>query len=756
MIPYLREIACRAMPCGAPSPIDAKRSVLPNRRVLFLNPTHIRKSGTFPQPLTQLCKTRQRARRVDFHSAIVKVARVASELELSGRTRDKGTKADALYPSADEVKLGGGSHSALFPRTLGYPTIAALHTIIKVLRRYRSQRFVVETNQSQRFPQIFFKFVDGFQLGSQSRLFPAVRREKELLESTVDQLADATRHDDTRSLHHPRRLSRHILQHGGVAVAADPYAGAASRGHGKACFPQFLHALIKGAFFGFFPPEKHSGPIIMARMAFILSLDEGTTSARAALYDEAGCMVSMESTPIDCYYPHPGWVEQDALEIWRSQLDATRRLMEKTGIPARDILAAGITNQRETTIVWERSTGLPVAPAIVWQCRRTADYCAELAASLDGPQVTATTGLVIDAYFSASKIRWILEHIPEARSKARDGELLFGTVDTWLIWNLTGGAAHVTDPSNASRTMLMNLRTGEWDDDLLRIFDVPRAMLPSIMPSCGLVGSTTVFGAVIPITGVAGDQQAALAGQACFRAGLSKNTYGTGCFALLHTGKRMPISKHRLLATRAASTGAASFAIEGSVFIAGAAIQWLRDKLGLISTAADSEALAVAVADNGGAYFVPAFVGLGAPHWDSGARGLLTGITAATSQAHIARAALESIAYQTRELVAAMEADSGERLSELRVDGGASVNNFLMQFQADILGRPIVRPVDIETTALGAAYLAGLACGFWKSVAEIESFWRADRRFEPQMDSTVRERLFGEWKAAVARCRSNL
>jgi glycerol kinase len=491
-------------------------------------------------------------------------------------------------------------------------------------------------------------------------------------------------------------------------------------------------------------------------MAFILSLDEGTTSARAALYDEAGGVVSMESSPIACHYPHPGWVEQDAVEIWGAQIEATRRLIEKTGVAPGDIAAAGITNQRETTVVWERATGQPVAPAIVWQCRRTADFCAELAASLDGPQITAATGLVIDAYFSASKIRWILEHVPEARSKARDGELLFGTVDTWLIWNLTESAVHVTDPSNASRTMLMNLRTGDWDDDLLRIFDVPRAMLPAIRPSSAVIGTTKLLGGEIPIAGVAGDQQAALAGQACFRAGLSKNTYGTGCFALLHTGESAPVSRHRLLATRAASTGAAaSFAIEGSVFIAGAAIQWLRDKLGLIATAADSEALAVSVADNGGVYLVPAFVGLGAPHWDSGARGLLTGITAATSRAHIVRAALESIAYQVRELVAAMEADSGERLSELRVDGGASVNNFLMQFQADILGRPIVRPVDIETTALGAAYLAGLACGFWKSVAEIESFWRADRRFEPQMDSGVRERLFGEWKSAVARCRSN-
>ncbi len=495
----------------------------------------------------------------------------------------------------------------------------------------------------------------------------------------------------------------------------------------------------------------------MAGMAFILSLDEGTTSARAVLYDEAGRVVSMESTPIAGRYPHPGWVEQDALEIWNAQLEATRRLIEKTAIAPRDIVAAGITNQRETTIVWERATGRPIAPAIVWQCRRTANFCAELAASLNGPQITAATGLVIDAYFSASKIRWILDHAPEARSKARDGELLFGTVDTWLIWNLTAGAAHVTDPSNASRTMLMNLATGDWDDGLLRIFDVPRAMLPSIRPSSGVVGTTTLFGAEIPIAGVAGDQQAALAGQACFRAGLSKNTYGTGCFALLHTGQRQAVSKHRLLVTRAASTSAAAtFAIEGSVFIAGAAIQWLRDKLGLIKTAADSEQLALSAPDNGGVYLVPAFVGLGAPHWDSGARGLLTGITAATSPAQIARAALEAIAYQTRELVAAMEADSGERLSELRVDGGAAVNNFLMQFQADILGRPIVRPVDIETTALGAAYLAGLACGFWKSVGEIESFWRAERRFEPQMESGVRERLFGEWKSAVNRCRSAL
>src|SRR3989442_13954402 len=369
-------------------------------------------------------------------------------------------------------------------------------------------------------------------------------------------------------------------------------------------------------------------------MAFILSLDEGTTSARAVLYDEAGRIVSLESNPITCVYPDPGWVEQDALEIWRAQLDAARRLLDKTGAALRDIVATGITNQRETTIVWDRVSGRPVAPAIVWQCRRTADFCAELAASADARRLPAGNGLVIDAYFSGSKIRWILDHTPGARSKARDGELLFGTVDTWLIWNLTGGAAHVTDPSNASRTMLMNLQTGQWDDDLLRIFDVPRAMLPSIRPSSGVVGMAKQLGGEIPIAGVAGDQQAALAGQACFRAGLSKNTYGTGCFALLHTGSRVPVSKHRLLATRAASTDAsAQFAIEGSVFIAGAAIQWVRNELKAIATAAESEAVAASVPDNGGVYFVPAFVGLGAPHWDPDARGLVTGLTRSTGRA---------------------------------------------------------------------------------------------------------------------------
>ena len=491
-------------------------------------------------------------------------------------------------------------------------------------------------------------------------------------------------------------------------------------------------------------------------MPCVLSLDEGTTSARAALYDEQGRNVAMQTAPFDCRYPQDGWVEQDADEIWNAQLYAARLLLDRSGVPAAQIVAAGIANQRETTIVWERSTGRPVGPAIVWQCRRTAAYCAELAQSLAAADIARRTGLVIDAYFSGSKIRWILENVAGARQKARDGELLFGNVDTWLIWKLTNGAAHVTDPTNASRTMLMNLETGAWDDELLRILDVPRSMLPRIAPSSAVVGAIHPdhFGAEIPIAGIAGDQQAALAGQACFRAGLSKNTYGTGCFALMHTGGRMPVSRHRLLGTRAASaSGAPQFAIEGSVFVAGAAVQWLRDKLGLIENAAASESLAAAVPDTGGVYLVPAFVGLGAPYWDAGARGILCGLTRSSDRAHIVRATLESIAYQTRDLIDAMQADSGERLTELRVDGGAAANNFLMQFQADILGCPIVRPADIETTALGAAYLAGLAVGFWKSVAEVESFWRAERRFEPGMDAATQDRLFSGWQDAVARCR---
>jgi glycerol kinase len=489
-------------------------------------------------------------------------------------------------------------------------------------------------------------------------------------------------------------------------------------------------------------------------MPFVLSLDEGTTSARSALYDEQGRNIGMESNQITCRYPRDGWVEQDALEIWNAQIDSARRLLERMRIAASDIAAIGITNQRETTVVWDRRTGQPIAPAIVWQCRRTAAFCTELANSPAGPEIAAKTGLVIDAYFSASKIRWILDHVPDARAKARDGELRFGNIDTWLIWQLTNGAVHATDPSNASRTMLMDLATGDWDDGLLGTFDIPRAMLPRIMPSSGIVGETAPehLGSAIPIAGIAGDQQAALAGQACFRPGLSKNTYGTGCFALMHTGGKLPVSKNRLLGTRAASAdGTAQFAIEGSVFIAGAAVQWLRDQLGVLRTAAESEAIAASVPDTGGVYFVPAFVGLGAPHWDAGARGTITGITRSTDRAHLVRAALESIAYQTRDLVHAMESDAGAPIRELRVDGGAAVNDFLMQFQADILNRTIVRPVDVETTALGAAYLAGLATGFWKDEAAVENFWRAERCFEPKMPDARRESLLAGWREAVGR-----
>ncbi len=491
-------------------------------------------------------------------------------------------------------------------------------------------------------------------------------------------------------------------------------------------------------------------------MPYLLALDEGTTSARAILYDERGRPVAMESEPVPCLYPHSGWVEQDPAAIWKAQVTTARRVLEHTGIAASHVAAIGITNQRETTLVWDRATGEPVAPAIVWQCRRTADYCAELAAGPAAETITRKTGLIVDAYFSASKIRWILDNVPDARRRARNGDLVFGNVDTWLIWNLTGGARHVTDYSNASRTMLMGLTAGAWDDELLGLFDIPRSMLPEIVPSSGITGEALAehFGAPIPIAGIAGDQQAALFGQACFRPGLAKNTYGTGCFALIHTGEQAPVSQHRLIATRAASQDdRGRFALEGSIFVAGAAIQWLRDELGLIGDAAESEQLAASVPDTGGVYLVPAFVGLGAPHWDSEARGLLTGFTRGTNRAHIVRAALEAIAYQTRELIDAMEADSGQSLEELRVDGGASANNFLMQFQADILGRPVVRPQDIETTALGAAYLAGLATGFWKSIDQVESFWRLDRTFEPQIPASEREALFEGWKKAVARAR---
>jgi glycerol kinase len=491
-------------------------------------------------------------------------------------------------------------------------------------------------------------------------------------------------------------------------------------------------------------------------MPYLLSLDEGTTSARAALYTTEARRIAMEARPTVSLFPQPGWVEQDALAIWDAQLEAARATLAAAGVSASEVAALGITNQRETTVVWDRKTGQPVAPAIVWQCRRTAPRCRELAASSDAAAITAKTGLVIDAYFSGTKIAWILDNVAGARARAEAGELLFGNIDTWLIWKLTGGRVHATDPTNASRTMLMNLATGEWDADLCRWIGVPVSMLPQIVASSGVIGETdpALLGAAIPIAGIAGDQQAALAGQACFRAGLSKNTYGTGCFALLHTGGDMPVSRNKLLGTRAASAdGTAQFAVEGSIFIAGAAVQWLRDKAGLIQTAAETEAIASSVGDTGGVYLVPAFVGLGAPHWDQEARGMLTGMTLGTGRAEIVRATLESMAYQTRELIEAMEADSGAKLAELRVDGGAAANNFLMQFQADILDCPVVRPADTETTALGAALLAGLAAGVWNSVGELEQFWKAERVFTPQMGAGDRDRLWAGWRQAVARAK---
>lgn len=490
----------------------------------------------------------------------------------------------------------------------------------------------------------------------------------------------------------------------------------------------------------------------MRSVPYLLALDEGTTSARTALYDERGNRLAMKSVPFPAYYPQPGWVEQDPDDIWRAQLESAQSVVAGARGP---IVAIGITNQRETTIVWDRATGEPVAPAIVWQCRRTADFCRELGRT-HTDLIRRKTGLVVDAYFSGSKVKWILDHVRDARSRAENGDLLFGTVDTWLIWKLTNGSAHVTDISNASRTMLMDLATGEWDDELLGLFGIPRSMMPRIVGSSEVVGmaSPDHLGAEIPIAGIAGDQQAALAGQVCFSPGLCKNTYGTGCFALLHTGAEVPESRNRLLATRAAAPhGGKGFAIEGSIFVAGAAVQWLRDRMRLIATAAESEDVAQSVESTGGVYLVPAFVGLGAPHWDSSARGTITGMTLGTTREHVVRAALESIAYQTRELVEAMQADTGEQVKELRVDGGASANNFLMQFQADILGRPIVRPYDVETTALGAAYLAGLATGVWKSTMELESLWVKDRVFEPRMSADQRESLFAGWNHAVRQAR---
>ncbi len=489
-------------------------------------------------------------------------------------------------------------------------------------------------------------------------------------------------------------------------------------------------------------------------MKYILALDQGTTSSRAIVFDRSGRIVSMAQREFRQYFPQPGWVEHDAEEIWRTQLQVAKQAIKKAGKTPADIAGIGITNQRETVVVWDRETGKPICPAIVWQDRRTAAHCDQLRADSVGKRITKKTGLVIDAYFSASKLSWILKNVKGAKRAARAGRLAFGTIDSWLIWKLTGGREHVTDVSNASRTMLYNLRTGKWDSELLEIFGVPESLLPEVRQSSEVYGDATVFRPSIPIAGIAGDQQAALFGQVCTSPGVAKNTYGTGCFMLMNTGDKPVVSKNKLLTTVAWKVdGKTEFALEGSVFIGGAVVQWLRDGLGIIKRSPDVEALAKQVEDNGGVYVVPAFAGLGAPHWDAYARGTLVGLTRGSSKAHIARAALESIAYQSRDVLQAMEADTGLRLKELRVDGGASLNNLLMQFQSDILGVSVVRPRVAETTALGAAYLAGLAVGYWKNQKEIAKQWQVDARFRPKMRPKERERLYAEWNRALGRAR---
>jgi glycerol kinase len=490
-------------------------------------------------------------------------------------------------------------------------------------------------------------------------------------------------------------------------------------------------------------------------MSFILSLDQGTTSSRAILFDRDGAIRAVAQREFTQLFPIAGWVEHDPQEIWASQIGVAAEALGRAGVEPRDVAALGITNQRETTILWDRRTGEPIHHAIVWQDRRTAEFCEQLKADGLGPLVQARTGLLIDAYFSASKIRWLLDHVPGARAKAERGELAFGTVDSWLIWKLTSGARHVTDVTNASRTMIFNIATRQWDEDLLRALDIPAAMLPEVEPSSAVVGTARAPGFEgIPIAGVAGDQQAALFGQMCRRPGMAKNTYGTGCFLLQNTGTRPAHSTRQLVATIAWQIGPqVEYALEGSVFIGGAVVQWLRDGLGLVRTAADVEALAASVPDSGGVYLVPAFAGLGAPHWDPFARGAILGLTRGTTAAHLARAALDSIAFQVADLLDAMAADSGIASTELRVDGGAAVNNLLLQMQADLLGIPVVRPAITETTALGAAYLAGLAVDFWGSVDEISTQWRVDRRVEPVLPRSAVRTWRDRWAEAVERAK---
>jgi glycerol kinase len=483
----------------------------------------------------------------------------------------------------------------------------------------------------------------------------------------------------------------------------------------------------------------------------ILALDQGTTSSRAILFDKAGMPVSVAQKEFTQIFPQPGWVEHDPKEIWSSQAGVAAEALSQAKIKAEDIEAIGITNQRETTIVWDRATGEPVYNAIVWQDRRTSAYCDELNAKGLEEFVRKKTGLVIDAYFSATKIKWILDHVPGARQKAETGKLAFGTVDSWLIWNLTGGKHHVTDVTNASRTLLFNIHTLSWDDELLELFGIPSEVLPEVTSSSEVVGETShgIFSSAIPIAGIAGDQQAALFGQMCTKPGMVKNTYGTGCFMLMNIGEKPILSKHKLVTTIAWKIkDQVHYALEGSIFMAGAVVQWLRDGLGIISSSGEVEALALRVKTNDGVYLVPAFVGLGAPHWDQHARGTIVGMSRGTNSAHIARAALESIAYQTFEVLKAMEADASITIEELRVDGGATANNLLMQFQSDILGTKVVKPEVTEVTALGAAYLAGLATGYWKSVEEIGKQWKIHHSYTACND-LPKEELIDGWKRAV-------
>jgi len=489
-------------------------------------------------------------------------------------------------------------------------------------------------------------------------------------------------------------------------------------------------------------------------MSLILALDQGTTSSRAILFDRAGQVRGVAQREFGQSFPQPGWVEHDPAEIWQSQLAVAQQVLAEQHVDAADVAALGIANQRETTLLWDRATGRPVHPAIVWQDRRTAGFCDGLRQAGHADLFQRKTGLVIDAYFSGSKLRWLLDHVPGARDRAERGELAFGTVDSWLLWNLTGGRLHATDATNASRTLLYDIHQGRWDDELLQLLRIPPTVLPEVRSSSEVYGQTTaeLFGRPIPIGGIGGDQQAALFGQTCFDRGLAKNTYGTGCFLLMNVGRAPIASRHQLLTTIAwRRGGAVDYAMEGSVFVGGAVVQWLRDGLGLVRSAADIEPLAATVPDSGDVYLVPAFAGLGAPHWDQYARGTITGITRGTTAAHFARAALEGIAFQVADVLDVMRADSGIPIRELRVDGGAAANNLLLQFQADLLRVPVVRPKVTETTALGAAYLAGLAVGFWGDVAEVLANWQVDRTFEPLMSADEASHRRSRWAEALGR-----